>query len=296
MRDVYFMSPPRREWTLRGKANFRSQGATPVDAAAARREWLALARAIEARGGLVVVMHSPDPGLTGMPYAAEAGHIVTAGGAPRWILPRMAAPHRRDERRHWVRLARALGLEVVDTGVDYWEGQGDVAEFRGVTLLFHGGRTTYEGMRAAAGHFPGERLELEVRQPAFHGNMALLPLPHIDRLLVCGAVFPPASFSRLIARFGAECVIEVSEDELRQYATNGLPIGDTWIVPSVAPARLLAQVADAGMQIVRVPMPELCEKAGGASRCLVLHARLPMGEVLPPALALETAADDILKA
>src|SRR3712207_2055671 len=71
MQTLYFMSPPGPTWGLRGRANFRSREALPADASGARAEWLALARAIEARGGTVVALPSPDPDLTGLPYAAE---------------------------------------------------------------------------------------------------------------------------------------------------------------------------------------------------------------------------------
>src|SRR3954463_14435991 len=99
MLDLYLMSPPSPGWALRGRANFRSREAPPVDAARARREWLALAEAIEAHGGTVVALPPPSDELTGMPYAAECGHIVSnVDGAPIFLLPRMASPHRKPER------------------------------------------------------------------------------------------------------------------------------------------------------------------------------------------------------
>ena len=91
MLDLYLMSPPSPRWTLRGRANFRSREAPPVDAARARREWLALAEAIEAHGGTVVALSPAEDALTGMPYAAECGHIVDIGNdgdaAPLFPLP-----------------------------------------------------------------------------------------------------------------------------------------------------------------------------------------------------------------
>ena len=145
------MSPPSRGWALKGRANFRSREAPQVDAARARLEWLALAEAIEARGGTVVALEPPTDDLTGMPYAAECGHVIARPGqAPIFLLPRMAAPHRKAEREHWEKLALAMGMRVIDPGRGTWEAQGDVAELDGVTLLFFGGRTDREGMEAAA--------------------------------------------------------------------------------------------------------------------------------------------------
>src|SRR5580698_1270676 len=75
--DLYLMSPPGPGWRLRGRANFRSEAATPVDARAAIAEWISLADAIEARGGRVIcLVPDPDTELTGLPYAAECGHVV----------------------------------------------------------------------------------------------------------------------------------------------------------------------------------------------------------------------------
>src|SRR5262249_41585782 len=92
MIDLYLMSPPGAGWSLRGRANFRSREAAAVDARAARREWLNLAEAIEARGGTVVALASPSAELTGMPYAAECGHVVAScrDAPPKFLLPRMA--------------------------------------------------------------------------------------------------------------------------------------------------------------------------------------------------------------
>jgi N-dimethylarginine dimethylaminohydrolase len=73
----------------------------------------------------------------------------------------------------------------------------------------------------------------------------------------------------LARRFGADCLVKVSELEIRQYATNGLAIGHSWIVPSVVPPRIVRLAQDLGMRVHSIVMSELCEKAGGASRCLV---------------------------
>ncbi|MBF5046418.1 amidinotransferase [Aggregicoccus sp. 17bor-14] len=287
------MSPPGPTWALRGRANFRSREAAPADAAGARAEWLRLARAIEARGGTVVALPSPDAALTGLPYAAECGHaLARPGQSPLFLLPRMKGAHRQPEREHWAPLARAMGFEVVDPGAGVWEAQGDVAEFDGCTLLFWGGRTDREGHEAARRHFPGEVLELQIREPAFHGNMALLPLPAVDRLLVCPEVIVPQDYAALERRFGRERLLPVSEEEIRSYATNGLPVGKDWLAPSVVPERVRALVAASGMQVVPLPMVNLCEKGGGASRCLVMVARVD-GVQVPEANRLATVAREL---
>lgn len=284
--DVYLMSPPGRSWALRGRANFRSQEAAPVKPLRARKEWLGLAEAIEAAGGTVVVLPPSDETLTGLPYAAEAGHVLPPkrpGERPRFLLPRMFAPHRAREREHWQPLAELLGFEVIDPGAGTWEGQGDVASYQGTTILFYGGRTDRAGMNAALQHFGGEVIVIELRQPAFHGNMALLPLPAAQKILVCQDVIVGDGLDRLAERFGASCLDPVSEDEIRCYATNGLPIGQRWLAPSVVPRRVKERVAAMGLEVVELGMGELCEKAGGASRCLVCIAPGVQGSLTIPA-------------
>lgn len=282
MIDLYLMSPPSAGWALRGRANFRSREAEQVDARAARKEWLALAGAIEERGGTVVVLYPASDELTGMPYAAECGHVVLLSGRPVFLLPNMAAAHRRAEKARWEALTRAMGLDPTEIGGGTWEAQGDVATFDGATLLFWGGRTDRAGMEAAARFFDGDVLKVQIREPAFHGNMALLPLPAVDRILACKEVIEPDSYAAIVARFGEGRIAEVSEEEIRRYATNGLPIGRELLAPSLIPSRVAELVTGFGMRVVPMQMRELCEKAGGASRCLVSIARVPEGAVHIP--------------
>jgi N-dimethylarginine dimethylaminohydrolase len=281
--DVYLMSPPGPGWALRGRANFRSEAAAPVDARAAIREWVALADAIEARGGRVIALvPEPDTVLTGLPYAAECGQIVEHEGALCFLLPNMAAAHRRGERDLWRPAAASLGLRVIDLGEGLWEAQGDVAELAGRTLLFFGGRTDLAGVRAAARYFPSDAILIEVRQPAFHGNMAALPLEAAGKLLVCPEVIVGDGMARLEAAFGKDAVVPVSGEEIRLYATNGLPIGREVLAPHLTPPRVIERMRGFGLEVVLLPMRELCEKAGGASRCLVSRARIDADRITIP--------------
>ncbi|HEU4409151.1 MAG TPA: hypothetical protein VFS43_28090 [Polyangiaceae bacterium] len=276
--DLYFMSPPGPGWALRGRANFRSRSAPQVDARAALGEWLSLADAIEARGGRVVcLLPPPETELTGLPYAAECGQLVERGGRGLFLLPSMGAAHRRGERELWRRVALDLGLEPVDVE-GTWEAQGDVAWFRGRTILFYGGRTDAKGVESARAYFP-DAIVVRVREPAFHGNMALLPLEAAGKVLACPSVIEGEGWRELERAFGAEALAPVSEDEIRAYATNGLPVGGDWLVPHLTPERVTRLAASWGVNVVRLPMVELCEKAGGASRCLVSYARIDEGLV-----------------
>jgi arginine dihydrolase len=293
--DLYLMSPPGPEWRLRGRANFRSLAATQVVARAAIREWASLADAIEERGGRVICL-IPERGteFTGLPYAAECGQIVERAGELLFLLPNMFAPHRKGERALWRPAAEALGLTPVDLD-GTWEAQGDVATFRGRTLLFFGGRTDAAGVASAARYFPDDAILLEVRQPAFHGNMAALPLDAAGKLLVCPDVLLGDSHARLEMAFGAEALVPVSVEEIRSYATNGLPIGGDVLAPHLVPARVTDLMKGWNLRVITLPMVELCEKAGGASRCLVSQARVDAAKItIPPALDYRVQRERIL--
>ncbi|MFO0659646.1 MAG: arginine deiminase-related protein [Polyangiaceae bacterium] len=288
--ELFFMSPPGPRWALRGRANFRSEHASQVDPARARTEWSSLADAIESRGGTIVCLEPPaDSTLTGLPYAAECGHVVERDGKLVFLLPTMIAEHRKQERVLWAQVAKDLGLDVVDVVAEshdpeaIWEAQGDIASFRETTLLFYGGRTTERAARCAAGYFGSNVELLEIRQPAFHGNMALLPLDAVDRLVVCREVIVGDGYQRLVERFGQSALIEVSEDEIRLYATNGLPMGRDLLIPHLVPPRVRERLEQAGMTMVELSMTELCEKAGGASRCLVSRVTVSKALKIPAA-------------
>jgi N-dimethylarginine dimethylaminohydrolase len=208
--------------------------------------------------------------------------VPRKGAPPLFLLPRMISPHRRGEREHWAVLARRMGLDVVDPGAGIWEAQGDVATFDGVTMLFYGVRTNREGMEAAARYLPGTVMRVEILAPAFHGNMAVLPLPAVDRLVVCPEVIAPPSYGLLEQRFGRDRLLTVTKEEIRSFATNGLPIGKELLAPSVLPERVRALLEAQGMQVTPFVLRELCEKGGGACRCLVSQARLEPGSFQIP--------------
>ncbi len=271
---IYFMSPPGLHWQLKARANFRSANATQVDAKKAQQEWLALANAIEACGGTVCVCLPDDDALTGMPFAAEAGHVV----GETFLLPRMLHPHRQPEASRWKALAEKMQLKTVQPETGIWEAQGDVAEHQGTTLLFYGGRTNEEGLVGVKSLFPSTALVLQIQEPAFHGNMALLPLP--TALLACRQVFSAESWTELQNRFSR--IIEVTEEEIRTYATNSLLIGNTVLAPSCVPKRITTLFETEGLQVKSLPMHELCEKGGGASRCLISVADLDAGRIPKP--------------
>ncbi len=293
----YMMACPGRGWHLRGRANFRSRDANHVDAGRARREWLTLANSIEELGGTVIALTTEDESLTGLPYAAECGHVLHTTGGMKFLLPNMAAPHRQGERVLWSRLARALDIEPLPVETGIWEAQGDIATLRGTTLLFWGGRTTQAGVDARRHFFPQNTLVIQVREPAFNGNMAFLPLDEAGVALVCREVVAPESLALLEERFGRAALLPVTLEEIRRYATNGLVVGNHILAPHLLPERVADLLRAHGYRVDLLEMTELCEKAGGASRCLVSEfgADQSLRDRIPEENRLETVRRQIME-
>ena len=101
--------------------------------------------------------------------------------------------------------------------------------------------------------------------------------------------------ARLAQAFGSDAIEPVTVDEIRAYATNGLPIGRSVLAPHLVPPRIIALLESWDLQVVTLPMVELCEKAGGASRCLVSQARVDAARItIPEALDYRAQRQRIL--
>ena len=183
----------------------------------------------------------------------------------------MKPAHRRAGRDAWRPFVERLGCEAVDVDRGTWEGQGDVVTFGRHTLMFYGGRTDREGMEAARAYFDGDVTPIEIEAPASHGDMAVLAIPQVRRLIVCADVVSDDSLALLEARVGRDQMHFVSCEEMLGFATNLAVLGDTLLAPSILPERVRQLLARDGVHIEDLPMHELCEKAGGAARSLVCH-------------------------
>ena len=105
---------------------------------------------------------------------------------------------------------------------------------------------------------------------------------HAKRVLVCADAVSDDSLALLEAKIGRDRIHFVSEPEIRSYATNALPVGDTLLAASILPERVQRLLAKDGVKVELLEMKELCEKAGGASRCLVCQIRsLPDDFTIP---------------
>ena len=275
---IYLMSPPRRDWALRGRANFKSRAAAAVDPEQARREWSALADAIVAAGGEVAVMPPGDAALTGMIYTAEAGEFFRdAQGGGRFMLPSMAAEHRRGEADHIARFVEeTLGLATHTVGVT-WEAQGDAIRTAHGHAIVHtygvgpDARTADEAYDKVADLLSPQHLQIAFRaDPWFHGNTFLQFFRRGARaiMLVCPEALEPGEYERLLAFVGELPVVELSRAQSEGYDTNALQVGETILAPMTFSndAREAARRLD--LDVVTLDLGELFSKGGGAPVCL----------------------------
>lgn len=278
---IFLMSPPRPDWALRGRANFRSERASAPDAHAARREWTTLADAIVAAGGDVLVCPPPpDPLLTGMIYTAEAGELaIHPDDGPVWLLPEMAVAHRRREAPHIAAFMREIGLPCARVNAT-WEAQGDAIRATSWRQIVHtwgrgpAARTERAAYAAVAPRLSPEHLHLPFRaDPYFHGNtfMNVYASPQADAnglLVICPDAIAPHDYARLLAFLGDPAVHEISIDDSLGYDTNSLQVGHTVIAPTTLSAPTRRALQAIGLHVHSLDLSELFGKGGGAPVCL----------------------------
>lgn len=280
-RPIFLMSPPRTDWTLRGKANFRSRQAGGVDAELARREWALLADAIVAAGGEVVVL-PPDPehNLTGLIYTAEAGELYRRpSGELRFILPTMAAAHRRDE-AGWVdRFVRErLGI-ATESIEERWEAQGDAIRAGSADRIVHtfgvgpDQRTEQAAYAKVCDRLGGDHLQLRFSaDPWFHGNTFLNvyrnPTTSDELVVVCPEALDAADYERLRAFLPDARFHEISREQSLGYDTNALQVGQTVLGPTTLSPPTRQALVDLGLTVDLIALDQLFSRGGGAPVCL----------------------------
>ncbi len=276
---VYLMSPPRPDWALKGKANFKSRQAGSVDAGRAREEWESLADAIVEAGGEVVVMPPGDAAMTGLIYTAEAGELGFDGrGEPFFLLPHMAVEHRRDEADHIQRFVEeVLGIETRRVNA-LWEAQGDAIRGPHGDMIIHtygegpDRRTSEEAYDEVAELLSPQHIQIGFRaDPWFHGNTFLQFFrAHPDEvaMLVCPEALLDGEYQRLKAFVGDVDVVELSVAQSEGYDTNALQVEETILAPQTFSETARQAVRALGLEVVALPLDELFSKGGGAPVCL----------------------------
>lgn len=275
---LYLMSPPRPDWTLRGRANFLSSTSAAPAPRQAITDWLAVADAIEAAGGAVVVLPpSPDENLTGMPYTAEAGMLGRDDDGPVFVLPNVKPPHRRGEAAVVAAFAARLGLRTT-TPAHLWEGQGDALRVDDDRVVHTAGegpqaRTDPAAYAEVARFLSPRSILLRFKaEPWFHGNTFLGFYRSVDGArvvaLCCAAALLPGEEQKLRGFVPDVDVVVVDAATSKSYATNALQVNDAVLAPRGLPSAVLDVWRALGLRVVELPLPALFSVGGGAAVCM----------------------------
>ncbi len=274
MKPVYLMSPPRSDWALKGKANFRSIEAGEVNADAAQAEWAKLADAIVAAGGEVLVAPpNPNRNLTGMVYTAEAGEFyIDPDHGPSFILPNMSAEHRRHESSWLGGFFAGLGVHL-KTINSTWEAQGDALRCpSGIIHTFGEGkfqRTDSNAYDEVAELLSENHIQLKFKaDPWFHGNTFLNVYTgkQGSGALVCEEALE--DFEKLESFLGDTKIVKVTPEASMDYDTNSLQVNETVIASETISETATTLFSDLGLSTNLLSLVELFTKGGGAPVCL----------------------------
>jgi N-dimethylarginine dimethylaminohydrolase len=280
---VFLVSPPRLDWTIRGRANVfanaSTNGVPPPSAEAARADWLTVVNAIEAAGGVcAVVDNTADLLLTGLPYCAEAGlcAVDPADNAPVFVLPNLTPPHRQREPDVIAPAVRQLGLRTISLPTDVkFEGQGDVIAV-GNTLVCTSGvgpwaRSGVDAFDHYARFLDRPALHLGFHaDPWFHGNTFLGAYEHNGRVvvIVCFDALRDDGADRLRAFVDGAAIVSIDAAATLTYATNALQVGTTVLAPAGVPDVVIDAWRALGLTVQLLELPALFRKGGGAAVCL----------------------------
>jgi len=284
---AFLMSPPPPDWRIRGGANYKSVARPKVNPRRAFSEWLALAEAIESRGGAVSVLPPPPRGgaepLTGLMYTANAGWLRAPG---RFRLARLSVPHRHAEAAYLRAVLPPLFGWQVEESQALWEGQADMCRLSPTAvLLSYGVRSSRESVDEVAALLPAGHSyrAVRLREPFFHGDTCTDVLSGKTPLFMVfpGAFATPDEYraAREAASGHAE-VLEIGEADALAYACNSLALGDEVLLPRGLSAGLRRSLVQHGYRLVELDFSELFGKGGGGPRCLVNELGANAGSAL----------------
>lgn len=296
---VFLVSPPRPDWTIRGRANVFAKDVPPPTAAAARADWLTVVDAIEAAGGVcAVVDNGADLSLTGLPYCAEAGlcAVDPADHAPVFVLPNLTPPHRQREPEVIAPAVRQLGLRTISLPADVkFEGQGDVIAVGDRLVCTSGVGPWARSSVGAFSHYarfldrPALHLGFHA-DPWFHGNTFLGAYRNNGRVvvIVCFEALQNDGADRLRAFVEGADIVAIDAAATLTYATNALQVRNTVLAPAGVPDVVIDAWRGLGLAVQLLELPALFRKGGGAAVCLTNRLDGVVATQVPTAMRLST--------
>ncbi|HSP65853.1 MAG TPA: arginine deiminase-related protein [Candidatus Deferrimicrobium sp.] len=236
--------------------------AVEVDHDRAVEQWEAL-HAVYRDLGESIALTAPHAGLPDMVFTANAAVVWRR----RAVLSRFHHAERAGEERHWRGALEELGFVVHDVHPEIsFEGAGD-ALFVGDHLFQAWGFRTDQAAHAdVARYLDVESTSLQLVDPRFyHLDTCFCPLDDRTALIATDAF---ARESVELVRARVPRLIEVPRDVAEGFACNAMPVRGL-VVSSSASEAIRSPLAEAGLEVVALPMDEFM-KSGGGVRCLSL--------------------------
>ena len=243
-----------------------------VLAAAARREWAALHRALLDAGAQIDLVPSV-PGLPDLVFTANAA-VVLDGKA---LLARFRHAERRAEEPHFEAAFRKLqgrgliaAVRTLPDGVAL-EGAGDCVwdQTRNHFWMGYGPRSDEAARHAVAEEFGVDVVALKLADPRFyHMDTALCPLSGGEVMYVPEA-FTPEGRAIVRTRVAAEQRIEVADQDANRLAANAVCLGNTLVLSGCSDS-LRGNLAERGYRVIATPLDSFL-RSGGSAFCLTLR-------------------------
>jgi N-dimethylarginine dimethylaminohydrolase len=247
----------------------------------AMAQWVDLVSTIERLGGTVeVVPQRPD--APDMVYAMNLGLGVVRPDGPHVVMSHMRYAERRMEAlsaQPWFERSGRGTSYVGRDGVGAHLEAGDVFAWGDGLVAGFGPRTEALALKHLATDLDVRVRGVQITHPSmYHLDLAFCPLDE-RRAMVAPGAFDDASASALLALV-PEPLVLTDDEALTTFCANSVVIGRCVVMPAGAPARVKAQLADWGLEVVEVDVSEF-HKGGGSIRCLTNPMDVTLGRDLP---------------
>jgi len=236
--------------------------AVEVDHERAVEEWDAL-HSLYTGLGEAIALTGPVAGLPDMVFTANAAVLWRR----RAVLSRFHHAERAGEERHWRAALEELGFVVHELPANVsFEGAGDALFVGDHRFQAWGFRTDEAAHAEVARLLDVESTSLQLSDPHFyHLDTCFCPLDD-HTALIAPAAFTTDSVELVRARVPR--LIEVPTEAAEGFACNAMPLQGR-VISSTAIEALRAPLAEAGFDVIGLPMDEFM-KSGGGVRCLSL--------------------------
>lgn len=240
----------------------RKNAAEGVDLGRALSQWVDLYRAYVSMSAQVEVVepreNCPEMTFLGDSILLYGRHAVVSNFRHRV---------RQKEARAVESWAKTRGFSISHLPRDVcFEGNAEAIAWGDRLLMGHGVRSSVAAARHLRRILGAEVIPLELRQPFFHLDVALLPLGH-DNLVYFPPAFTEDSVSTI--RRLSRSLIEVGVEDAMALACNSMVVGGTVIMRADFP-RLRKEIESLGFRALVIPLSE-APKVGGAIKCHTLE-------------------------